>query len=178
MQASRSILNVFVLGIAMDRIYHESIYSFYYLFILTASGKIYPQTCRDVSVELTATVQTSPPQITLQWVPVSGATSCQILRKLKTDVSWGNVLANLPSNATQYIDANVSIGISYEYRIVRVVSGAIGNGYINAGIAIPVVESRGILILVVDSTFIDGCSTENNQTSERPGRWRLEGDKA
>src|SRR5688572_29801424 len=78
------------------------------------------QTCQDASVELTAVVQTLPLQITLNWVANTGATSYNIYRKLKTATSWGAVIGTAPGTATQFVDAGVSAGVSYEYRVQRV----------------------------------------------------------
>ncbi|MGH7970707.1 MAG: hypothetical protein ACREIC_18425, partial [Limisphaerales bacterium] len=43
------------------------------------------------AVQISATIQTNPPLITLHWEPDGyGADSYAVFRKLKTDSSWGN----------------------------------------------------------------------------------------
>ncbi len=123
------------------------------LFFLFAE-KSFSQTCQDVSVELSAVVQNSPARITLNWVANATATQHKIYRKLKTSGAWGVAVATLAGTATQYIDSTVAVGISYEYKVYRVGPNFFGYGYINSGIAIAPTENRGVLILVVDSTFV------------------------
>ena len=120
----------------------------------------YSQTCQDVSVELTAVVQSNPGLITLNWVANAAANSHVVFRKLKTASSWGTFVASLPGTTTQYIDSTVAVGVSYEYQIIRTGTGFSGYGYINSGILIPATEQRGSLILLVDSSFASPLSPE------------------
>lgn len=131
----------------------------------------FAQSSADAAVQINATVQTSTPQITLNWVGNATTTSYQIFRKLKTATSWGAALATLTGTVNQYVDNTVSVGTNYEYRIIRSGSGYTGYGYINSGINVPVTEYRGKLILLVDSTFITSLNTELKRLQED-----LEGD--
>lgn len=131
----------------------------------------FAQSSADAAVQINATVQTSTPQITLNWVGNTTTTSYQIFRKLKTATSWGVALATLTGTVNQYVDNTVSVGTNYEYRIIRSGSGYTGYGYINSGINVPVTEYRGKLILLVDSTFITSLNTELKRLQED-----LEGD--
>jgi hypothetical protein len=140
------------------------------LFILVA-GNNYSQTCQDVSVELSAAVQVSPPQITLNWISNASATQYTLFRKLKTGTAWGSSIATLAGTDTQYSDNAAEAGISYEYKVVRSGPNFTGYGYINAGIEIPAIEQRGVLILVVDNTFTGSLSDEIQRLTED-----LEGD--
>lgn len=134
-------------------------------------GYLFGQSCQDASVELSAVVQANPPRITLNWVANGSATQHYVYRKLKTGTSWGAVIGSLPGSATQFIDSTVSVGVSYEYRVSRQADTYSGFGYINAGIEIPAVHSRGILILVVDNKFSDSLAFEIQRLRED-----LEGD--
>lgn len=131
----------------------------------------FAQSSADAAVQINATVQTSTPQITLNWVGNTTTTSYQIFRKLKTTTSWGVALATLTGTVNPYVDNTVSVGTNYEYRIIRSGSGYTGYGYINSGINVPVTEYRGKLILLVDSTFITSLNTELKRLQED-----LEGD--
>ena len=116
---------------------------------------------RFASVELTAIVQTNNPQITLNWLPNASATSYKIYRKLKTASAWETILATVSGTTNTYVDTAVAIGTSYEYKIQRFgVSSHSGFGYINSGIEIPAIEQRGILILLIDSSFTLALSNE------------------
>lgn len=130
------------------------------LFIFVCSNTGVAQSCQDASVELSAIVQNSPARITLNWVVSATATQHRVYRKLKTAASWGPIVATLPGTATQYIDSTVSVGVSYEYKIMRTGPGYNGYGYINSGIEIAAMENRGILLLMVDSTFITSLAPE------------------
>jgi PKD repeat protein len=130
------------------------------LFSGIGAGRIYSQSVSDPAVQINVTVQTSTPQITLNWVGNATTTSYNIYRKLKTATSWGPILATVTGTVNQYVDNAVTIGANYEYRIIRAGSGYTGYGYINAGIQVPVTEYRGNLILLVDSTFVTSLATE------------------
>ena len=141
------------------------------LFSLFSLFNLNGQTCQDASVELSAVVQANPARITLNWVANAGATNHYVYRKLKTGSSWGALLATLPGTATQFIDSTVNVGVSYEYRVNRQAANYTGFGYINAGIEVPAVQSRGIIILVVDATFVDSLAFEIDRLKQD-----LEGD--
>lgn len=131
----------------------------------------FAQISADAAVQINATVQTSTPQITLNWVGNATTTSYQIFRKLKTSTSWGAALATLSGTVNQFVDNTISLGTNYEYRVIRTGSGYTGYGYINSGVNVPVTEDRGKLILFVDSTFITSLSSELKRLQED-----LEGD--
>ena len=91
------------------------------------------------AVQISATVQTVPPQITLSWQPdMYGAISYTLYRKAKESTSWGSPVATLDGSATNFTDSNVAAGAAYEYAIVKAASlGYFGYGYIFAGIQAP-----------------------------------------
>ena len=106
------------------------------------------RTARDFAVEVSASVQTSPPKITLYWPGVS-ANSYTIYRRAG-QAGWSQI-ASLGGGATSYADTSVAPGTGYEYQVVR--SGALtAYGFIYSGINLPLVEHRGRVILVVDAS--------------------------
>lgn len=113
------------------------------------------------AVQISAQVQSSPPQITLNWEPDPyGATNYTVYRKFKTDTSW-DALAYLSGDATNYIDASVSVGTAYEYQIVKAATlGYTGYGYIFSGINVPAIEQRGTVVLLVASESTIGLDYE------------------
>ncbi|HTL18529.1 MAG TPA: fibronectin type III domain-containing protein [Patescibacteria group bacterium] len=102
------------------------------------------------AVQLSAGIQTDPPQISLHWEPDQfGADSYVVYRKLKTDAVWGPGTM-LPGSATGFSDSNVSVGSAYEYQVIKHASlGYTGFGYIYAGINAPLIENRGTVLLIV-----------------------------
>jgi len=92
----------------------------------------------DYSVQASATVQTSPAQITLHWLP---DTACipqnySVHRRAPGEDSWDSGVS-LSGNATSYTDANVTMGVPYEYQIVKHAASCSGYGYLYAGIDVP-----------------------------------------
>jgi hypothetical protein len=118
------------------------------------------QTPKDVTVELSARVELSPLSIYLSWPSNSLTNQYQVYRKLKSATSWGPIIATLSGVETQFIDTSINEGVSYEYRVIRLGQGFNGYGYINSGIQIPATESRGILILLVESMLADSLTNE------------------
>lgn len=137
----------------------KNYFLFYFFFLLLCANNFNAQTPtpKDCSVELWATVQVSPPTVTLNWLPNIGTTNYSVDRKPKNSSTWTPLAATLPSTTTQYIDNTVSTGIHYEYRVTRTaVTGTLtypGYGYINSGIQIPEVGNRGKLILLIADNF-------------------------
>lgn len=115
----------------------------------------------DRSVRMWAEVQASPARITLKWLSHSNTNGFQVWRKLKGETSWGSSLANLGNSALEWSDNNVQVGVSYEYKVLRTTAN-LGNGYgyVSTGIQVPMVESRGTMVLVVDNTFTNSLSNQ------------------
>ncbi len=113
----------------------------------------------DYAVRVSATVHTNPPRITLSWPGDPNATGYTLYRKLRDARKWVAV-ASLGASATSWIDSNVTVGGSYEYWVAKSAGAYLGDGYIYAGIEAPLVEFRGKLVLLVDSTCAAGLSLE------------------
>ena len=115
----------------------------------------------EFSVQASATVQAAPPQITLNW-PQDQYTvpnTYTVYRKAPGDGSWG-AGTTLAGTTTSYTDNNVAAGTAYEYQIVKVGPAYTGYGYVYAGINLPMVDSRGKLLLVVDNTYAANMASE------------------
>ena len=102
-----------------------------------------------------------------------GCDGLHLYRKLRDGTAWG-YLTDLAANATNYVDTNVAAGGAYEYRISKSATGYSGEGYIYAGMELPVVESRGKVVLLVDNTSRRawrwswrGCSRTSSVTAGR-----------
>jgi PKD repeat protein len=129
------------------------------------------QNAVDCAVQITASVQNTPPQITLNWIGNASTAQYTVFRKLKNAITWGTAIATLNGTVTNYVDNSVVAGTSYEYRIQRTGSSYTGHGYINSGIEVPAIENRGRLILIIDSLFTAPLAVEINRLIED-----LEGD--
>jgi len=123
------------------------------------------QSVSDYAVQASATVQTTPPGITLSWPADPQATGYTLYRKGLADTSWGagTVLA---ASATNYIDSDVVVGGAYEYQLSKTASDYYGEGYVYAGIQAPLVELRGKVVLLVDNTFSSSLAAELAQLQQ------------
>ena len=116
---------------------------------LTACGQSVSQ--RSV-VRLSAHVDSLLPAITLEWELQAGASGYTIQRRVPGASGWGSPVATLSSGVGSWTDASVSVGMAYEYKVHRTGTGG-GFGYVRSGIAVPPVEDRGSLVLLVDSAL-------------------------
>jgi hypothetical protein len=114
----------------------------------------------EYAVQVSARVQASPPQITLCWSADAAApNSYTIYRRVPGDSSWGRGLT-LSGLQTSFVDRNVTLGISYEYQIVKKTAAYTGYGYIASGIHETLVENRGKLLLIVENTHAADLAQE------------------
>src|SRR6266850_1357140 len=120
------------------------------------------------AVRISATVQSS--RINLTWAsdPDRGELhytphSYTVFRKAKEGTSWTKI-ADLSGSATSFTDTSVTAGSTYEYSIIKSESGGgvdfTGDGYIYSGIDAALTESRGKLILLVESSVAGPLASE------------------
>jgi len=137
----------------MRKLLPAIVFSFYIL-------NINAQSTADYCVQVTATIQENPAQITLHWpFDSTGVSSYVLSRKSLSSHFWTNNLGTLPQTATSYTDTAVVSDSAYEYRVLKNGTPS-GAGYIYAGIRAPVIEYRGKLLLIVDSLLNDSLSFE------------------
>ncbi|MBI5091437.1 MAG: fibronectin type III domain-containing protein, partial [Candidatus Hydrogenedentes bacterium] len=107
----------------------------------------------DYTIKASAIVQDSPPQITLTWPSTKGAQPIQVYRKLDEDTTWTQRLkTDLACTATEYRDANVAVGVAYEYMLYQpeLRGRPPKRGYVSAGIRVPAVDDCGKIVLIVE----------------------------
>lgn len=117
----------------------------------------------ELSVQVHAEINPGLPSVELRWPLHEDATGYVIYKRMPDASSWGSPVANLTDQDSSYLDTDVSIGQAYEYRIIKNGTNT-GYGYLYAGIELPSVTDRGIVILVVDST-------QGNQLVPEINRW-------
>lgn len=116
----------------------------------------------DYAVQVSAAVTVQPARISLTWVADADAepVSYSIFRKVAGASEWGEAI-RVSGNATRFVDRDVAVGCAYEYQVVKNTrAGYRAYGYVQAGIDVPLVEQRGKLVLVVDSTQADALAFE------------------
>jgi hypothetical protein len=121
---------------------------------------LHGQSSKDASVMIQAQVDKSTPSITLTWQKTANVNGYLLFRKLPNQINWGVPLKSLTGQDTFYIDTKVSLGTLYEYRIDKTGANFSGYGYITAGIEIPVIENRDIILVAIDSTMKDNLKME------------------
>ncbi|MGC3989196.1 MAG: fibronectin type III domain-containing protein [Chthoniobacteraceae bacterium] len=120
---------------------------------------------KDYAVQLSATVSSSPARITLSWVADSAALQYKIFRKKQDDSQWQK-LAVVAGSAASYADSTVQVGTLYEYRVNKVAADHVGYGYLVSAIDYPLVEDRGTVLLVVESTVGSALTTDLTQLQQ------------
>ena len=91
--------------------------------------------------------------ITLKWLPVPASSGWfRVSRKARgDDISNFSIIfatANMPGSVTEWTDTDVDAGDSFDYRVERA-PGFIGHN--PAGIELPLVESRGTALIIVEA---------------------------
>jgi hypothetical protein len=91
------------------------------------------------TVQVEATVQESPAQITLHWVRDPAAQSYAIFRRELGQVTW--VKVSTVTSDTFYLDSKVRVGTAYEYRLLETAKQGTTTynplGFIASGIRVP-----------------------------------------
>jgi hypothetical protein len=105
----------------------------------------------DVSVFASATVTKTPPAIKLAWAAKANTTAIRIDRKAMGDKAWTKLSTQPAITDTTYTDTKVTLGIAYEYQITISHAKGTATGYLYSGIEVPLVESRGTVILMVET---------------------------
>ncbi|MCB0765356.1 MAG: fibronectin type III domain-containing protein, partial [Flavobacteriales bacterium] len=142
--------------------------------LLSSCFAIAQSSSENASVKLSATVQSNPPRITVQWAAHPGASTVTIYRKLKTATSWGGSIASVSASALQYADNTVGVGVAYEYKVTRTGGGS-GTGYISTGIDAAMEDYHGRILLLVDNTLAPQLTSELQQltTDLRADGWSV-----
>ncbi|MFN0035054.1 MAG: hypothetical protein ACKVUS_08310, partial [Saprospiraceae bacterium] len=139
--------------------------TFLAFFFFLGINALQAQTSKDATVPITATLNTGPTSITLNWAN-PGNTDLLILRRTKGQAGNAWVLAfnATGSNLNSITDIGVANGQIYEYviqRILKTVSDTIvAFGYAHVAINANPVNSRGKVLIFVDSTTADATGAE------------------
>lgn len=119
------------------------------------------QVTKDVTVPLEAILNTGPVSVTLNWQNPGGA-GLLVRRRTKGqgNTAWQELLNVSNSNLTTLTDNNVTNGQVYEYAILRIINGLSAYGYALVAINAAPVDSRGKILIFVDSTNADALGPE------------------
>ncbi|MBK6995390.1 MAG: T9SS type A sorting domain-containing protein [Lewinellaceae bacterium] len=130
-------------------------------FLCLSSNALQGQVSKDVTVPLTATISVGPASITLNW-PNPGNADLLILRRTKGQAGneWIPLLNVIASNLSTLTDTAVVEGQIYEYAIRRSISAIDAFGYAHVALNASPVDSRGKILIFVDSATADSLGVE------------------
>ncbi|WP_309386266.1 LamG-like jellyroll fold domain-containing protein [Cerasicoccus frondis] len=125
------------------------------------------------SLLLSAEAMTSPlTSIKLDWPEDSRVANYMIYRKSLADEVWQPIQI-ITGTTTEYTDAGVNTGEIYEYRVRRIYAGYNedtinkgANAYVSAAIEAPLIDSKGVVLLLIDETVEVSLRTEIDQLKE------------
>lgn len=130
------------------------------LIFLGCSG-LQAQASKDAVVPMTATINTNPTSVTLTWENPGNA-DLLILRRAKGQAgnAWQLVINMTASNLTSLTDNGAATGQTYEYVIQRTVNSINAFGYAHVAVNATAVNSRGKILIFVDTTTADALGVE------------------
>lgn len=134
---------------------------FTFLVLLLGMSALQAQSAKDATVPMTATLNTGPTSITLTWANPGNA-NILIGRRTKGQAgnAWVQVVNVANSNLTSVTDNGVANGQTYEYFLQRQVGTIFAFGYAHVAINAAPVNSRGKILIFVDSTTADALGPE------------------
>ena len=115
----------------------------------------------NISVQLSATIQDSPAQITTHWNYDNTATIYRVYRRTNNTSAWGVPIANLPGTDSMYVDNSIVADQTYEYKLLKSGSTTMAYGYINTAIKLSAIDNRGVIIIVVENTYVGNIAFDN-----------------
>ena len=119
------------------------------------------QVSQDVTIPISVTVSPSP-SVLLEWPNPAGG-NLTLLRRTKgqSGTQWISLLNATGSTQSSYMDQNVVAGQTYEYALRRT-TGIDAFGYAHAAVYAPVTDSRGKVMVVVDSATAGALAPDSH----------------
>ncbi|NLB60549.1 MAG: hypothetical protein GX806_05730, partial [Lentisphaerae bacterium] len=117
----------------------------------------------DRAVMLSAAVTNDPPTITLNWqlTRQDDADYIYIFRSQDALIGGSQIAYLEGPDHTNFTDTNVVVGQAYHYSAIASIGGRhTAQGYISSGIDVPLADSRGTVILILDGGFSQSLEDE------------------
>lgn len=132
-----------------------------FLLFFLAFNALQAQISKDATVPLSASFTISPNSVTLNW-PNPGNANLLVRRRTKGQggTAWQQVVNMSGSNLTTVTDNNLTAGQTYEYFIQRTINNINAYGYVHVALNANPVDSRGKILIFVDSTNADALGVE------------------
>lgn len=116
---------------------------------------------RDYAVEVSATVQESPPRIDFSWVQDATAPWYHVLKKELGDSVWTGPITLLEGSDTSFTDTDITVGHAYEYSFRKSI------GIISDTISVP---SGSAVTFTIKDSWGDGICCDHS-----PGSYKVSG---
>ena len=129
--------------------------------LLLGLSVLQAQSSKDATIPITASFTVGPASVTLNWQNPGGA-GLLILRRTKGQggTAWQQLINMSSSNLTTLTDVNVTAGQIYEYVVQRTLNNINAFGYAHVALNANPVNSRGKILIFVDSTTADALGVE------------------
>ncbi|TAK46415.1 MAG: T9SS type A sorting domain-containing protein [Saprospiraceae bacterium] len=124
-----------------------------FLSLLLSQCPLFSQTSQDKVVPITVTVQTSPPQVTLDWNNGTDTAGILLFRRLKDAPDWYLLMEDAATTTTTFTDTFVELGMTYEYGIERLSGGIYAYGYATVPVEAPLTDNRGTVLIFVEEAL-------------------------
>ena len=119
---------------------------------------------REFAVRASVVVREDPVRFEFTWHPVKTGVSApySIYRRTEQSAAWGKPVATLPAGSVSFTDQDgLRAGVRYEYRIsTGTNSRNMSCTYLAVGVKVPMIDSRGKILLIVDETMAPGLQPE------------------
>src|SRR5438045_3413883 len=134
------------------------------ILLFLASGARGQNNAADYVVPITATVRETPPTITLHWTHGTHATAYTLYRRPLGQIGdWGTA-QTLKASDSVYVDNSVQVGQPYEYFVFEQAKAGTtvwtARGFIASGIDVLPGVRPGIVVLLVDRTYVSPLASE------------------
>jgi len=136
---------------------------------------LFAQTPQDLAISLQTATGLTPPAVLLSW-PTPDVSDITLRRRLKGQAGnqW-TVLVQAPGTFLNgYYDTGVEAAKTYEYALERKTGNITAYGYAYAAMTPPVVDTRGKILVFIDSTTADqlGADLVNFKNDLRGEGWQ------
>jgi len=128
------------------------------VFVLSSSLSYAQNKSSDIVFQIGVVPDFQNNSINLEWNKLPNVSGYKIYRKVKGGSAF-NFVTNKSVNDTTFVDANVPVGVAYEYAVYASHTNDI-SGYVCAGLNIDVTHQRGNVLLMIDSNYITAAQNE------------------
>lgn len=127
-----------------------------FLLLMAAPAFFFAQTPRDKAVPMQITAGLNPPAVFLNWEN-NTPSHITLRRRVKGDPgnAWVELVSASETLLSGYFDSGLDGSKTYEYALDRAANGVVAQGFGYANFFTPVTDSRGKILVFIDSTTAD-----------------------